>query len=234
MRLQKYLANAGVASRRKSEELILAGKIKINGEVVIELGTKVNERDVVEYNGEIIKLEEEKRYILLNKPKGYVTTVSDEKSRKTVMDLLKDIKERVYPVGRLDFTTEGLLILTNDGDLTYKVTHPKHELNKVYKALVKGHFTLSEIKKFENGLEIDDYVTSKAKIEVIRENTNTSFVEITIHEGKNRQVRKMCESLGHRVLELERIKLGKIDLTGVERGKYRFLTEEEIKYLKGV
>lgn len=234
MRLQKFLATAGIASRRKSEELILAGKVKVNGEIITELGTKVSEDDVVEYNGKIVEQEDKKVYILLNKPKGYVTTVKDEKKRKTVMHLLHGIKERLYPVGRLDFTTEGLLILTNDGDLTYRVTHPKHELSKVYKAFVKGHFTLDEIRQFESGLKIDDYVTSEAKLDVIRENANTSTVEITIHEGKNRQVRKMCEALGHRVLELERIQLGDITLDGVERGKFRHLTDEEIEYLKGV
>ncbi|WP_295779099.1 pseudouridine synthase [Intestinibacter sp.] len=237
MRINKYIALCGVASRRKAEELILAGKIKVNDNIVTELSYQVDEEnDVVKVDDKIIKEENKLVYILLNKPEGYITTVKDQFDRESVLDLVTDIKERVYPIGRLDYETSGLLLLTNDGDLTYKLTHPKHEVDKTYVARVKGKLTPDEIKMFKSGLKIEDYVTAPAKLKVIRydEKTNVSLLEIKIHEGKNRQVRKMCKAINHPVLRLKRTAMGKIRIGECEIGKYRYLTEDEVKYLKSI
>ena len=237
MRINKYIALCGVASRRKAEELILAGKVKVNDNIVTELSYQVDEEnDVVKVDDKIIKEENKLVYILLNKPEGYITTVKDQFDRESVLDLVTDIKERVYPIGRLDYETSGLLLLTNDGDLTYKLTHPKHEVDKTYVARVKGKLTPDEIKMFKSGLKIEDYVTAPAKLKVIRydEKTNVSLLEIKIHEGKNRQVRKMCKAINHPVLRLKRTAIGKIKIGECEIGKYRYLTEDEVKYLKSI
>ena len=237
MRINKYIASCGVASRRKAEELILNKKVKVNGRLIEELSFQVDEyKDTVEVDGVKISLDEETVYILLNKPEGYITTVKDQFDRESVLDLVTDIKERVYPIGRLDYETSGLLLLTNDGDLTYKLTHPKHEVDKTYVARVKGKLTPDEIKMFKSGLKIEDYVTAPAKLKVIRydEKTNVSLLEIKIHEGKNRQVRKMCKAINHPVLRLRRSAMGKIKIGDCEIGKYRYLTEDEIKYLKNL
>ena len=237
MRINKYIALCGVASRRKAEELILAGKVKVNDNIVKELSYQVDEEnDVVKVDDKIIKEENKLVYILLNKPEGYITTVKDQFDRESVLDLVTDIKERVYPIGRLDYETSGLLLLTNDGDLTYKLTHPKHEVDKTYVARVKGKLTPDEIKMFKSGLKIEDYVTAPAKLKVIRydEKTNVSILEIKIHEGKNRQVRKMCKAINHPVLRLKRTAMGKIRIGECEIGKYRYLTEDEVKYLKSI
>ena len=237
MRINKYIALCGVASRRKAEELILADKIKVNDNIVKELSYQVDEEnDVVKVDDKIIKEENKLVYILLNKPEGYITTVKDQFDRESVLDLVTDIKERVYPIGRLDYETSGLLLLTNDGDLTYKLTHPKHEVDKTYVARVKGKLTPDEIKMFKSGLKIEDYVTAPAKLKVIRydEKTNVSLLEIKIHEGKNRQVRKMCKAINHPVLRLKRTAMGKIRIGECEIGKYRYLTEDEVKYLKSI
>ena len=237
MRINKYIALCGVASRRKAEELILAGKVKVNDNIVKELSYQVDEEnDVVKVDDKIIKEENKLVYILLNKPEGYITTVKDQFDRESVLDLVTDIKERVYPIGRLDYETSGLLLLTNDGDLTYKLTHPKHEVHKTYVARVKGKLTPDEIKMFKSGLKIEDYVTAPAKLKVIRydEKTNVSLLEIKIHEGKNRQVRKMCKAINHPVLRLKRTAMGKIRIGECEIGKYRYLTEDEVKYLKSI
>ena len=237
MRINKYIALCGVASRRKAEELILAGKVKVNDNIVTELSYQVDEEnDVVKVDDKIIKEENKLVYILLNKPEGYITTVKDQFDRENVLDLVTDIKERVYPIGRLDYETSGLLLLTNDGDLTYKLTHPKHEVDKTYVARVKGKLTPDEIKMFKSGLKIEDYVTAPAKLKVIRydEKTNVSLLEIKIHEGKNRQVRKMCKAINHPVLRLRRSAMGKIKIGDCEIGKYRYLTEDEVKYLKSI
>ena len=237
MRINKYIALCGVASRRKAEELILAGKVKVNDNIVKELSYQVDEEnDVVKVDDKIIKEENKLVYILLNKPEGYITTVKDQFDRESVLDLVTDIKERVYPIGRLDYETSGLLLLTNDGDLTYKLTHPKHEVDKTYVARVKGKLTPDEIKMFKSGLKIEDYVTAPAKLKVIRydEKTNVSLLEIKIHEGKNRQVRKMCKAINHPVLRLRRSAMGKIKIGDCEIGKYRYLTEDEVKYLKSI
>ena len=232
-RLQKYLANAGVASRRKCEELILEGKVEVNGVVVTELGTKVSEKDVVKYNGKVVKPVEEKVYILLNKPIGYVTTAKDQFQRDTVLDLVKTDK-RVVPVGRLDMYTSGALILTNDGEFVNMLTHPKNEVNKTYNVTVKGAISQEELKKLQNGVEIDNsYITKPAKVKILKidEEKNISRIQITIHEGKNRQVRKMCEAINKKVLALHRSSIGNIEVKNLKVGKWRYLTKKEIENL---
>ncbi|CCJ33315.1 pseudouridine synthase [Caloramator australicus] len=230
-RIQKYIARCGVTSRRGAEELIKQGKVKVNGELIKDIILVDPERDIVEVNGKIIKPEERKVYIMLNKPVGYVTTVKDEKGRRTVLDLI-DVKERIYPVGRLDYDTSGLLILTNDGDFAYKLMHPSKEVDKVYIAEVEGIPTEKELEMFRNGLKIEDYITSKAKIEILKTIDKNAIVRIVIHEGKNRQVRKMCEKIGHKVLKLKRVQIGKIKLGSLEVGKWRYLNKEEIEWVK--
>ena len=235
-RLQKYLAECGVASRRKCEEIILAGKVKVNGQVVTELGTKVTSgKDKVEIDGKEIILEK-KVYILLNKPVGYVTTVSDEKERPTVMELLNGVEEKVVPVGRLDMFTSGLLLLSNDGEFIYKVTHPKHETTKTYIVKTRGVPTEKDLEKLRVGVKIEDYTTSPAKVELLlKDNTNNiSRIWIQIHEGRNRQVRKMCEAIGLSVIALKREGVGNLTCEGVERGKWRYLTNEEVKNIMNV
>lgn len=231
-RLQKYLAECGVASRRKAEELILAGKVKINGEVVTELGTKINpSRDKVMYNNQIVKVEKRKVYILLNKPAGYISAAKDQFDNPSILHLVKDIKVRLYPVGRLDKDTTGAIILTNDGDFSYKLTHPKHEVSKTYIAEVEGVPTAEEMRTFAKGVYIDGKKTYPAKIRIVKETKKNSIVEIIIHEGRNRQVKKMCEEIGHKVVTLHRQAIGKIVIDGVKEGKYRCLTQKEINEL---
>ncbi|MCT4594697.1 MAG: rRNA pseudouridine synthase [Anaeromicrobium sp.] len=233
MKLQKYMAHCGVASRRKSEEMIKEGKVVVNGEVIDFMGKVIDpDRDVVKVNGRRIKPESIKKYILLYKPEGYVCTLSDEKDRKTVIDLVKDVKERVYPVGRLDYNTSGLLIMTNDGDLAYKLTHPKHEIKKTYMAKVRGHVGEDKLEKLRNGVQIEGYKTSPAIVRRVKENQGTSVIEISIHEGKNRQVRKMFDNIGHSVVKLQRVSIGRINLENLEKGKWRLLTNKEVNYLR--
>lgn len=233
MRLQKYLAICGIASRRKSEQIILQGRVKVNGKVVNKLGVKIDpDKDIVLVDNKLIKLPKKYIYIAINKPEGYITSVKDQFNRPTVIDLIKEIKERVYPVGRLDYDTSGLLILTNDGDLTYKLTHPKHEIKKVYIAKIKGIPTERELEAFRKGLRIDNYITSKAEIEILSTNRSSSVVKIVIHEGKNRQIRKMCEKINHPVIKLKRVAIGKIKLGNLKKGSWRYLSKEEIEYLK--
>lgn len=210
IRIQKFLAEAGIASRRKCEEFVAQGKVKVNGKVAI-LGVKVNpKKDDVIFEGKKVKIKNKKVYILLNKPEGYVTTVSDEHDRDKVMDLI-DIKERVVPVGRLDMYTSGALILSNDGEFIYQITHPKHEIEKTYLARVRGQISKEQIQKLEQGVKIENYVTSPAKVKLLNYNKekNQSNIEITIHEGKNRQVRKMLEAIGKDTLKLHRSKIRK-------------------------
>lgn len=229
-RLQKYLASAGIASRRKCEELILQGKIEVNGKVVTELGTKVSSKDIIKYNGKIVKPEEEKVYILLNKPIGYVTTAHEQFGRDKVLDLIK-INKRIVPVGRLDMYTSGALILTNDGELVNKLTHPKNEIEKTYNVTLKGKITEQEIKKLKTGVIIDnEYLTKPAKVKILKidENKNISRIQITIHEGKNRQIRKMCESINKKVIALHRSKIGKLDVKDLKPGEWRYLNLNEI------
>jgi len=233
IRLQKFLAECGIASRRKCEEYILAGKVKVNGNVVTELGTKITpDKDVVTFEEKEIALRAEKKvYILLNKPVGYVTTLSDENGRQTVMTLLKDVKEKVVPVGRLDMYTSGLLLFSNDGDFIYKVTHPKHETTKTYIVKVRGIPTEKDLEQMRNGLKIEEYVTSPAKVELLLKDkiNHVSRILIEIHEGRNRQVRKMCEAVGLSVIALKRERVGSLTCEGLERGKWRYLTNEEVE-----
>ncbi|MGE4282910.1 MAG: pseudouridine synthase, partial [Clostridia bacterium] len=230
IRLQKYIALSGIASRRKAEELILEGRVKVNDEIVNILGEKVNpETDIVQVDGKAIHIEKSKVYVLLNKPFGYVTTASDQFDRPTVLDLVKnDFNERIYPVGRLDYDTEGLLLLTNDGDLTYKITHPKYNIKKVYIAAVNGVPNGMKLNEFRKGLQIEDYITSPAEIEIIKKTRAGSELRIIIHEGRNRQVRKMCEKIGHTVIKLKRVALGDLVLGELSAGQWRHLTKEEI------
>lgn len=235
LRLQKFLANAGVCSRRKAEEYILDGKVKVNGKVVNELGRKVNpDKDEIIFESKIIRLQNNMVYILLNKPIGYVTTVKEQFNRPTVIDLLNGVKEKVLPVGRLDMYTSGALILTNDGDFIYQVTHPKYEIEKTYQATVKGIVTKEDIKNLENGVEIDDYISGKAKVKILKidKENNISRLKITIHEGKNREVRKMCSAIGKNVIALHRSKIEDIDLKDLKIGQWRYLTSNEVLKLK--
>ena len=234
MRLNKYIAQAGLASRRKADELIASGNVKINGLTVRELGTDVKEGDVVEVNGKRIEPAEKKVYVVLNKPLGYVTTSSDDKDRATVIDLVADIPERVFPVGRLDYNTSGLLIMTNDGDLAYRLTHPKHHVYKTYRAHVQGVVSRERIAKLRKGVDIGGFVTSPAQVEVIKQGERSAIVEIKIYEGKNRQVRKMFAAVGNKVNALERIAIGEIKLGRLMEGHYRKLTREEVEYLKNL
>ena len=234
-RLQKYLAECGIASRRKCEEYIIQGKVQVNGKTITELGVKVNpEKDKITFEGKNVKQEERKVYILLNKPIGYVTTSDEQFGRDKVLDLVK-VRERVVPVGRLDMYTSGALILTNDGDFVYKVTHPKHEITKTYTVTVKGIIKNEEVEQLRKGVKIDDYTTRPAKVKILKtdEEKDISRLEITIHEGKNRQVRRMCESVGRRVIALHRSKIGNIGVKDIELGKWRYLKDFEVKTLIG-
>ena len=225
IRLQKYLANCGIASRRTCEQYIKEGKVQVNKKVVTELGVKIIPgKDVVHFEGKKVDNNEKKVYILLNKPIGYVTTVKDQFNRDTVMDLVK-VKQRVVPCGRLDMYTSGALILTNDGEFVYKYTHPKNEIDKTYVVTLKGIITKEEIEKLQKGVDIGNYITRPAKVKILKtdEEKNISRVQIVIHEGKNRQVRKMCESLGRKVLALHRSKIGNISVKDLPLGKWRYL-----------
>lgn len=232
-RLQKYMAGCGVASRRKCEELILDGKVRVNGNTVSELGVKVKPlTDIVEYEGKVLKKEEHKVYIMLNKPEGYISSVKDEKDRPTIMDIVK-VKERVYPIGRLDYDSSGLLLLTNDGDVYNKIIHPREELIKKYVVVVKGEISKNDIERFEAGIDIGGYITAPASLEIISYDgfKDISTIEVGIHEGKNRQIRKMCAALNHEVLALKRISVGKLKLGYLKRGEYRELKKDEIEYI---
>lgn len=235
VRLQKYMADMGVASRRKCEEYILARRVQVNENTVTELGVKViPSKDVVSFDGKVINTEKQNKiYILLNKPIGYVTTVKDQFSRDTVLDLVKGINTRLVPVGRLDMYTSGALILTNDGDFVYKITHPKYEIEKTYTATIKGEITKDAINKLEKGIEIEDYISRPAKVKILKidKEKNISRIQIVIHEGKNREVRKMCEAVGYKVLALHRSKIADIGVKDLKIGSWRYLNKEEIRKL---
>lgn len=229
-RLQKYLASAGVASRRASETLIKEGRVSVNGRVVTELGTKVTPGvDKVLVDGKPVQQEEKLVYILMNKPAGYVTTVKDTHDRMTVMDLLTDVPYRVFPVGRLDFETEGLLLLTNDGEFAYRMTHPKFKMVKTYVATVQGNVTEERLAMLRNGVQLEDGMTAPAQVNIIRRENHKTVVEIAIHEGRNRQVRRMFKAVKNPVLELKRISIGPLTLKGVGVGEYRYLQGAELK-----
>ena len=230
-RLQKIIANSGICSRRKAEELISQGKVTVNGKIISELGFKANESDDIRVNGEKISAEQ-KAVFLLNKPKNVISSSSDDRGRTTVVDLI-DSNLRLYPLGRLDYDSSGLLLLSNDGELMQKLIHPKYEVEKTYQVTIDGLINDNEISQLEKGIEIEDYVTAPAKLKLIRKNENryTSFLEITIHEGKNREIRKMFEKLGYQVLKLHRIKEANIELGNLKSGEYRRLKPYEIKKL---
>lgn len=238
MRLNKYIAQAGICSRRKADELTEQGKVKINGAVMNHPGYDVKDGDVVVVDGRQIggasmggRTAERKVYYALNKPKGYITSVSDDRDRPIVTELLVDVEERIFPVGRLDYNTSGLLILTNDGDFAYKLSHPKHELPKTYRARVSGVITPEKKRSLEKGVDIGGFVTSPASVHVLKQGNGSAVVEITIHEGKNRQVRKMFAAVGSKVLDLERVAIGDLKLGHLLVGHYRRLTRQEIDSL---
>lgn len=232
-RLQKVMAQAGVASRRKSEELILAGKVKVNGVTVTELGTKVSQADRVEVEG-VQLAKEQSIYFLLYKPRGVISTANDEKGRKTVVDFFPEIEERIYPVGRLDYDTSGIIIMTNDGDFSYLMTHPKFEIKKTYVAKVKGIPRREDLKRLEKGIELEDGLTAPARVKTISvdKKAKTAIIEITIHEGRNRQVRRMFDAIGCPVDSLKRETFGNLTTRGLNAGEARPLTIHEIKQLR--
>ena len=232
IRLNKYMADCGVDSRRGCDKIIQEGRVRVNNKLVNELGFMVNEdNDTVKVDGKKIVLKNKNIYIMLHKPKGFVTTVKDEKERKTVMELV-DVKTRVYPVGRLDYDTEGLLLLTNDGDMTYKLTHPKYEVTKKYVARIEGEVTEKDLEQLRKGVEIDGKKTAPAKAKLVEKYDDGCKVELTIHEGRNHQVKKMFEAIGKNVAFLKRTEMGEIHLGGLSRGKWRYLNDKEIAYLK--
>ncbi len=232
MRLNKYIAQSGLTSRRKADELIANGNVKLNGAVVQELGIEVGPEDRVEVNGSPISLKHKMVYYMLNKPVGYVTTLSDEKGRPIVTDLLADVTERVFPVGRLDYNTSGLLLLTNDGDLANKLAHPRHKIYKTYRAEVTGILSDERVAKLRKGVDIGGFITSPAKVKVIKQTKGYAVAEIQICEGKYRQVRRMFKAVGNKVVSLQRVAEGELYLGRLMEGHYRKLTPEEIDYLK--
>ena len=223
-RINKYIASCGVCSRRKAEEYVLSGRVKVNDIIIKDLAYKVKEEDIIKIDDNIINKEERKVYIMLNKPKGYVTTSHEQFGRKSVLDLI-DEDVRVYPIGRLDMYTEGLLLLTNDGDFANKLMHPKNKIDKKYIVTSKEKITQNQKELLESGVNIGDYITRPAKVNIL---TNNQF-EIIISEGKNRQVRRMCEAVRVNLTNLKRIQIGNINLGNLQTGKYRYLSDEEIK-----
>jgi len=235
IRLQKYLADAGVASRRKSEELITAGRISVNDQIITQLGIKISpDKDTVALDGRVIRFTNPKLiYIMLHKPEGFITSVSDPYNRPVVMDLLRDISARLFPVGRLDYDSSGLLLLTNDGKLAQTLTHPRHSIPKTYIARLRGVPDRDGLRAFKEGLIIDDGPkTAAAQIKILDKKPTGCIVRITLREGRNRQIRKMCEAIGCPVLELKRVAMGPLKLGNLPRGKYRRLTAEEVKQLQ--
>ena len=234
MRLQKFMADAGVASRRKCEEYISAGRVKVNG-AVAEIGCTVEPGDKVEFDGRLLTAKTERVVIMLNKPQGVVCTCSDPEGRKTVIDYVKDLPYRLYNVGRLDYDSEGLILLTNDGDLAYRMTHPKFEMDKTYHVVCSGTLDQRDISRLQSGITLDDGVTSPAQVNNVQiRRDGKSELDITIHEGRNRQVRRMIAAVGKDTLLLRRIKEGPLELAELKTGQWRFLTEQEIKTLDPV
>jgi 23S rRNA pseudouridine2605 synthase len=234
IRLNKFLASAGVASRRKCDDLISAGKVKVNGEVNTKLGLQIDdEQDEVEFEGTVVYPAEKKIYVVVNKPVGFVSTVKDEHDRKTVIDLLP-ISERIFPVGRLDFDSTGVLLLTNDGPLSHRLTHPSYEIEKTYHVLLDKVITPKDLYHVEHGIILDDKKTHPCKALQVRVYDNCSLLSISIHEGRNRQIRRMFEMLEYEVQELDRIRFANIDLSGLKRGEWRHLTKNELSELKEI
>lgn len=229
MRINKYLAKCGIASRRKAEELILAGKITVNDKLVKELGTVIKEGDIVKYNNKIVEILDDYEYILVNKPVGYVSTVKDPFAEKTVLDLVKT-NRRIYPVGRLDKDSRGLILLTNDGNITYRLTHPSYSFKKTYIVVINGNPTEEKVETLRNGVIIDGYKTSKCQVEKL----GNKKYKVVISEGRNRQIRKMFETIGFKVLDLKRVKIGEISIEGIKEGSSRLLTKDEIEYLRSI
>ena len=235
MRLQKYLAMCGVASRRTAEKMIAEGRVKVNGKTVTEMGVQVDESaDRVEADGKTVHMEAEKHYIAYYKPVGEVTTASDPEGRETVMDKFRDYPVRLFPVGRLDYDSEGLLLLTNDGEMMNKLLHPSREVPKSYLCMVSNHVTEEELRRLRQGVMMDGRLTSPAEVRLIRYETFDSVVLVTIHEGRNRQVRRMFEAIDHQVVQLRRVGFGPIRLGDLPRGRWRRLTEDEIRRLKAL
>lgn len=231
MRLAKYIAHSGAASRRKAEEMIISGQVRVNGELIQTPACEVDpEKDIIEVNGRQVGFEA-KCYLMLNKPAGYLSTVQDPFGRPTVIDLLGTIGERLYPVGRLDLDTEGLLLLSNDGDFTNRMIHPRHKVNKIYEVLVEGQLSSEEKKKIENGIKLEDGLTAPARIKVLQQARDHTLLEIEIHEGRKRQVKRMLQAVGHPVQRLKRIGFGLLTLEGLEPGQYRLLSAAEIEGL---
>ena len=234
MRLQKFIAECGIASRRNAEKMIESGRVYVNGELVDYMGCVIDpDSDVVEVDGRVIKTESKKYYIMLHKPKNYVTTVSDDLGRPTVMELVRDISARIYPVGRLDFDTSGLLIMTNDGDFANILTHPKHSVNKTYIARIDRPLSEDELERLQRGIDLDGVKTAPAKAENIKRPQKGYEVKITIHEGRNRQVRRMLDAVGVNVMSLKRISVGSLTLGNLPEGKWRKLADAEVNKLRG-
>ena len=232
VRLQKFLADAGIASRREGERLIQAGRVEVNGRVVTALGVRVEpERDQVRVDGRRVRSVERRAYYLLNKPKGTITSVSDPEGRPTVVELLQGVRERVFPVGRLDWSSEGLLILTNDGDLAYRLTHPANHVAKVYRVKVKGSVEEDDLRALRRGLILDGRRTLPARVERISGQAN-SWLEVTLYEGRKNQIRRMLDRLGHRVQKLKRIAIGPIRDRALKPGEWRRMTTDEIRRLR--
>lgn len=230
IRLQKYLAYAGVASRRKAEELIATGQISVNGKIVTEMGIKVSGRDKVYYNGKPVVLESEKIYIMLNKPEKVVSTADDQFGRKSVVDCITGVFERIYPIGRLDYDTSGMILLTNDGDFANKLMHPSHSVGKTYHAITDKPFSADVRTVFEQGIEIDGKQTRPAEIESL----GGREYKIVLHEGRNREIRRLFEAAGHRVLKLKRLSIGNLELGDLKEGEWRYLTEKEVAGLRNM
>jgi len=231
MRLQKYLAMCGVASRRASEKLITDGFVTVNGNVVTELGIKISAKDVVLVNGKKTELEKNKFYIMINKPEGYICAVSDDRGRPCVVDLVEGVNARLYPVGRLDYDTSGLLLLTNDGDFMQKLTHPSYEIWKTYEAVVKGVPTENDSAKFQSGIMLDDGIAQPGVLTIIGYKGNNAIVEVMIKEGRNRQVRRMMQAVGHPVISLKRVRMAALELGNLKPGAWRMLKQEDFNDL---
>ncbi len=234
MRLNKFIASAGVCSRRKADELIENGNVKVNGAVCREMGVQVGEDDRVEVNGRRIEPRKKTVCVAVNKPAGYITAMEDDRDRAVVADLVRDIPERLFPVGRLDYNTTGLLLMTNDGELAQRLTHPSHQVDKTYVAAVAGVLSDARLARLRRGVDIGGFVTSPAKVKVLRQNARSAVAEITIREGKNRQVRRMFAAVGNPVQALQRVAVGDIRLGRLKEGHYRKLSAEEIEYLREI